>query len=580
MSDVPPGVGIEPGSKDLKSKGEDSLEKLMEVVDDVGSEDDEYESEPPGLHTEPPGLTSKSGSMDSSVDTFGIPPGITNQTKDEDKYDEEDDDEGITMSENGYKNGHEDEDDVVVMSVDPIYPPPASSSRTDQDDDTEPLPPSNEPTPLEPSPGTPADFIQKHKADTKIPIESSVHVQHSPSEPSTRIQRDHGISVHSHNIENALRGRLEKMEAAHEDSKKTIKNSDERIQMLNQIHAREIETMLQRMEKIKSENKEKEERMERKFEAAQAYSAKLMRHINENMSPAEKADERYGLEKQVIELKQHVDILKHKLLTRAKRERYQVEEEEDDDEEEEEPEKFVVESVDPLYPPSRKKLERRIEDLTKSLREAETRITKQSLVIRGLQDHLRAFASSSSSNNGTIVVKPRQQQSALVKITQQQNKKYNNQIIVHPSDTSLAEIDKDTESLAKFCTKMMRSRRQIEVGTRTITNHQIVTAKTHNKHVSFPPVLSHEGLGQRTPLPDSKTRREVMNSVLDFNDEFGPRLSEDEVREIVSRSTMGFVNEVFEEEEKEKRPRRTQRRLVEKKSKRPSRKWHYTNAHW
>ena len=38
MSDVPPGVGIEPGSKDLKSKGEDSLEKLMEVVDDDDAE--------------------------------------------------------------------------------------------------------------------------------------------------------------------------------------------------------------------------------------------------------------------------------------------------------------------------------------------------------------------------------------------------------------------------------------------------------------------------------------------------------------------------------------------------------------
>ena len=90
----------------------------------------------------------------------------------------------------------------------------------------------------------------------------------------------------------------------------TQNDSDERINMLNQIHAREIETMMKRIEQIQLESMERENRLERKFEAAQAYSAKLMRHINENMSPREKADERYALEKQVIELKQHVDMLK------------------------------------------------------------------------------------------------------------------------------------------------------------------------------------------------------------------------------------------------------------------------------
>ena len=82
-SDAPPGVGIEPGNADLKSKGlvtTSHHEKLMEeytnAVDDmlgtfpVGDEDEELgeygDEQPPGLHVDesvdfdPPGLTTES----------------------------------------------------------------------------------------------------------------------------------------------------------------------------------------------------------------------------------------------------------------------------------------------------------------------------------------------------------------------------------------------------------------------------------------------------------------------------------------------------------------------------------------
>ena len=418
-SGPPPGVGIEPGNPDLKSKGlvttsvdhEKLMEEYTNAVDDmlgtfpVDDEDDELgeygDEQPPGLHVDesvdfdPPGLTtestptlmsksgsidsdtptvmSKSGSMDSTI-SFGIPPGITD-TKEED-------DHHLVVD-------LQEDDNIVVMSVDPVYPPPAthsSESDTDNDDEVEPVPPETFSV-LEPSRGTPADIVVRKKPDKQIPIEHTVHVQHSPSEPSPRLQRDHGVSAHTHHTENALRDRLSRMQATQNDS-------DERINMLNQIHAREIETMMKRIEQIQLESKERESRLERKFEAAQAYSAKLMRHINENMSPREKADERYALEKQVIELKQHVDMLKDKLLSRAKERVFYK-----DDREEEKKiheSNAVVESVDPLYPPPRKDLERRVEELTQSLQEAQTRIGQQSLVIRGLQDHLRILASKSN----------------------------------------------------------------------------------------------------------------------------------------------------------------------------------------
>ena len=411
-SDPPPGVGIEPGNPDLKSKGlvttsvdhEKLMEEYTNAVDDmlgtfpVDDEDDELgeygDEQPPGLHVdesvdfEPPGLTtestptvmSKSGSMDSTI-SFGIPPGIT---KEEDTKEEDDHHLVIDLQE---------DDNIVVMSVDPVYPPPvthSSESDTDNDDDdeVEPVPPETFSV-LEPSRGTPADIVVRKKPDKQIPIEHTVHVQHSPSEPSPRLQRDHGVSAHTHHTENALRDRLSRMQATQNDS-------DERINMLNQIHAREIETMMKRIEQIQLESKERENRLERKFEAAQAYSAKLMRHINENMSPREKADERYALEKQVIELKQHVDMLKDKLLSRAKERGVSYNDDREEEEKKIHESNAVVESVDPLYPPPRKDLERRVEELTQSLQEAQTRIGQQSLVIRGLQDHLRIFASKSN----------------------------------------------------------------------------------------------------------------------------------------------------------------------------------------
>ena len=622
MSDAPPpGIGIEPGNPDLKSKGlvttlstNAEHQKLMEsftnAVDDmlgtfpVDDEDEELgEEQPPGLHVEeidPPGLTtvssditptmiSKSGSS-NSVESFGIPPGITKDVV----SDEQEEDENLK---------------VIVMSIDPMYPPPDISPPSksdvskeyddDDDDEVEPVPPETFSV-LEPSQGTPADIVVRKKRDEKIPIESAVHVQHTPSEPSPRLQRDHGVSAHTHHSENALRDRLSRMQATQNDS-------DERIKMLNQIHAREIETMLKRIEEIQFEGKEREDRLERKFEAAQAYSAKLMRHINEKMSPREKADERYALEKQVIELKQHVDLLKDKLLSRGRRVFRDVDDDDDDDDKQEET-NVVVESVDPLYPPSRKKLERRIDELTRSLHEAQTRIGQQSLVIRGLQDHLRIFASKSNNNNDTKLSSRKSIENNVTAIVRR--KQYDRRIVVReilffwnskdknltspthvraqvhttPS-SSLDEIEKETSSLAKFCTKMMRSRRR-QNDSSVVSVPEKNQTMTSNKRTNFPPVpLQVQKQQYHHILPDSDTRRQVMNSVLDFNDDFGPRLSEDEVREIVSRSTMGFVDGEFQEEEKdlqdaEKKTRsHRHHRLIDRKSRRPSRKWHYTNAH-
>ena len=122
----------------------------------------------------------------------------------------------------------------------------------------------------------------------------------------------------------------------------------------------------------------------------------------------------------------------------------------------------------------------------------------------------------------------------------------------------------------------MRSRRKQNESSSLV---RVETQITNKKTTNLPPIPSHTQQRHHV-LPDSNTRRQVMDSVLDFNDDFGPRLSEDEVREIVSRSTMGFVNNEFQDVDEKSTARRKVRLLIHKKSKRPSRKWHYTNVHW